>query len=116
CGLFHGCGWPTEQNVEPNISAGFLAAPAEPPPLSPYAARPKGTLSFSADIAPIVFQKCASCHRPGEIGPFPLLTYADVNKRVGQIVTVTQNRSMPPWSAVPGYRVFEHDGSLTIDE
>jgi Tfp pilus assembly protein PilF len=75
-----------------------------------------GMLSFSADIAPIVFQKCASCHRPGEIGPFPLLTYADVKKRVRQIVTVTQNRSMPPWSAVPGYCVFEQNRSLTVDE
>jgi Tfp pilus assembly protein PilF len=73
-------------------------------------------LSFNADIAPIVFQKCASCHHPGEIGPFPLLSYADVKKRARQIVAVTQNRVMPPWSAVPGYCVFEPDRSLTVDE
>src|SRR5437868_7140492 len=116
CGFSCGCGSPTEKNVEPIIAAGKLGPPAEPPPASPYTARPTGTLSFSADIAPIVFQKCATCHRPGEIGPFPLLSYADVEKRARQIVAVTQNRVMPPWSAVPGYCVFEQDRSLTTEE
>lgn len=81
-----------------------------------YSPAATGTLTFSADIAPIVFRKCATCHRPGEIGPFPLLSYADVKKRVRQIVSVTQRRIMPPWSAVPGYCRFENDRSLSVDE
>ena len=54
-------------------------------------------VTFNRDIAPIVFHYCASCHRPGESGPFPLLTYEDVKKHGHQIVAVTQTRFMPPW-------------------
>ena len=39
-------------------------------------AQPRPT--FTKDIAPIVWTRCASCHRPGEIGPFSLITYDDV--------------------------------------
>ena len=54
-------------------------------------------VTYNRDIAPIVFHYCASCHRPGEAGPFPLLSYQDVKKHGHQIVAVTQSRYMPPW-------------------
>jgi len=54
-------------------------------------------VTFNKQIAPIVFQNCAPCHRPGEAAPFSLLSYQDVKKRAGQIVTVTKSRYMPPW-------------------
>lgn len=41
------------------------------------------------------------CHRPGEAGPFPLLTYSDVKRHARQIAEVTQSRSMPPWLPEP---------------
>ena len=44
-------------------------------------------VTFNRDIAPIVFHYCASCHRPGEAGPFPLLTYDDVKKHGRQIAS-----------------------------
>jgi Tfp pilus assembly protein PilF len=116
CGLLHGCGAPAEQKVARIDAAGQPAPPEEPSPGPLYASRPAGSLTFCADIAPIVFEKCASCHRPGEIGPFPLLSYPDVKKRAGQIVAVTQGRAMPPWSAVRGYCEFDNDRSLTFDE
>ncbi len=53
-------------------------------------------LTYVHDIAPIVAAHCAPCHRPGEPGPFPLLTYEDVHKRAAQIVAVTRRRYMPP--------------------
>src|SRR5262245_50699004 len=56
-----------------------------------------GTPTFNRDVAPIIFAKCASCHRPGEAAPFSLLTYDDVRRRASQIVEVTQMRFMPPW-------------------
>ncbi|MFN0007739.1 MAG: tetratricopeptide repeat protein [Planctomycetota bacterium] len=62
--------------------------------------RPEPT--FNRDIAPIVFENCAGCHRPGESGPFSLLSYADVAKRGSQIVEVTQSRTMPPWLPAEG--------------
>lgn len=59
--------------------------------------------TFTEHIAPILFQNCASCHRPGEIGPFPLLTYDDARKRARQITEVTASRFMPPWHAEAGH-------------
>jgi len=58
--------------------------------------------TFSHDIAPIVYKSCAPCHRPGEAGPFPLLTYDDVKKHARQIADVTQRKFMPPWLPEPG--------------
>ena len=68
-------------------------------------ARPSG-LTFTEHIAPIVFNNCTSCHRPGEAAPFALMSYADVKKRGLLIAAVTQSRYMPPWHAAPGYGDF----------
>src|SRR5580700_9976814 len=54
-------------------------------------------VTFNRDIAPIVFRNCAQCHHPGEAGPFPLLSYADVKTHGRQIALVTSKRIMPPW-------------------
>jgi Tfp pilus assembly protein PilF/mono/diheme cytochrome c family protein len=54
-------------------------------------------ITFNGDIAPILYRSCASCHRPGEAGPFPLLTYADAKSHARQIAAVTRSRFMPPW-------------------
>ena len=59
--------------------------------------------TFTKDIAPILFNHCASCHRSGGSAPFGLLTYADVRQRATLIASVTKNRLMPPWKAEPGY-------------
>src|SRR5262245_9731899 len=65
------------------------------PAAMPQQAQSRAT--FSEHVAPIVFNRCASCHRPGEAGPFPLLSYDDVRKRAKLIASVTQKRYMPPW-------------------
>jgi len=54
-------------------------------------------VTFSHDIAPIVFRYCASCHHAGEAGPFPLITYGDVKSHARQIADVTSRHLMPPW-------------------
>jgi tetratricopeptide (TPR) repeat protein len=70
-------------------------------------------VSFNKQIAPLVYQYCSSCHRPGEAAPFPLLTYEDVRKHASQIVAVTQSRYMPPWLPVVGYGEFTGERRLT---
>ena len=70
-------------------------------------------VTFYGQIAPIVLQDCAPCHRPGESGPFSLLTYEDVKKRGAQIVKVTGSRFMPPWLPEPGYGQFKEERRLT---
>ncbi len=55
--------------------------------------------TFAGDIAPIVYANCTSCHRPGQAGPFSLLSYDDVRTRGDEILEVTSARVMPPWHA-----------------
>src|ERR1700722_13548859 len=71
------------------------------------------TPTYNADIAPILYQNCATCHRPGEVAPFSLLTYQDAAKRAKQIAAVTQSRFMPPWRAEPGHGSFMNERRLT---
>src|SRR5437667_12897717 len=71
------------------------------------------TPTFNKDIAPILYQNCAICHRPGEVAPFSLLTYQDAAKRARLIATVTERRYMPPWKAEPGYGTFANELRLT---
>ncbi len=59
-------------------------------------------VTFTKDIAPIVFKYCAACHRPGEAAPFSLLTYDETKKHARQIAAVTKSRFMPPWPPEPG--------------
>jgi Tfp pilus assembly protein PilF len=66
-------------------------------------------ITFNRDIAPIIFHSCAMCHRPGEAGPFNLLTYSDVKKHARQIAEVTRDRSMPPWLPAPQELKFADD-------
>jgi tetratricopeptide (TPR) repeat protein/mono/diheme cytochrome c family protein len=63
-------------------------------------------LTFSREIAPIIFTHCAGCHRPGGSAPFSLLTYQEVRPRATQIAAVTRTRAMPPWKSEPGYGEF----------
>jgi tetratricopeptide (TPR) repeat protein/mono/diheme cytochrome c family protein len=97
------------------LLAGACAAcrPGGAPARGDRAARP---VTFSHDVAPLVYQNCAPCHRPGEAGPFSLLTYADVRKRAAQIVKVTGTRYMPPWPPEPGYGDFAGARRLGDDD
>lgn len=70
--------------------------------------------TFNKDIAPILYQNCATCHRPGQVSPFSLLTYNDAAKRASLIATVTARRYMPPWKAESGYGHFADERRLTV--
>jgi hypothetical protein len=71
------------------------------------------TVTFSEHIAPILYQNCVACHRPGEAAPFSLISYDDVKKRGALIARVTQTRYMPPWHAAHDYGQFADERSLT---
>jgi hypothetical protein len=68
---------------------------------------------FSRDVAPILHRHCASCHRPGEIGPFPLLGYADAAKRAKHLAEVVSEGRMPPWKAEEQALGFKDERRLT---
>ena len=63
-------------------------------------------VTFNKDIAPLVFDRCASCHQPGGLGPFSVLTYASVRQHATQIGVLTKGRAMPPWKAQSDYGEF----------
>lgn len=72
--------------------------------------------TFTRDIAPIMFQRCAMCHRPGQSAPFSLLSYLDVKSRAQQVADVTADRYMPPWMPEPGEVKFKHERRLSDRE
>src|SRR5262249_41171235 len=70
--------------------------------------------TFSKDVAPILYKNCSNCHRAGEIGPMPLLTYKDARPYARAIATRVQNGTMPPWHADdPTHSKFQNDRSLS---
>ncbi len=72
------------------------------------------TPTFYHDVAPILYRQCASCHHPGGVAPFSLITYQDANKRARLIATVTASRYMPPW--LPAQPHFQGERRLTEQE
>ena len=72
--------------------------------------------TWARDVAPVLFEHCATCHRPGEAAPFSLLTADDAADHARQIAEVTRSRYMPPWLAEPGDPPFVGERLLTDDE
>ena len=58
---------------------------AEQPLILSNSASATEEVTFNRDVAPIVFAHCSTCHRPGEVAPFSLLNYREVQKRAAQI-------------------------------
>jgi peroxiredoxin len=75
-----------------------------------------GIITFTRHIAPILQKHCQECHRPGQIGPMPLLTYEDAAAWSATIHEVVQERRMPPWFADPRYGHFANDRRLSAQE
>jgi len=72
--------------------------------------------TFSKDVALILQKNCQTCHRPGEGGPFSLLTYDDAKLMASSIKRVASQKSMPPWYADPKFGHFANDRSLSDKE
>ena len=70
--------------------------------------------TFAKDVAPIVFNNCASCHRAGEVAPMTLTSYDDVRPWAKVIKNKVVSREMPPWGADPAHSLkMRNDRSLT---
>lgn len=69
-------------------------------------------LTFHKDVLPVLQKNCQSCHRPGQIGPFSMLTYKDTRPWAKAIKLAVASRAMPPWFADPRYGHFNNDRSL----
>jgi len=74
------------------------------------------TPTFTKDIAPILHENCAQCHRPNDIAPMSLLTYEEARPWAKSIAKYVQEGQMPPWHADPGYGPWKNERSLTKKE
>ena len=91
---------------------GVAASWAEEPVTNPV----DSTVTYTKDIAPILWNHCAGCHRPGEVGPFSLLSYRDAAKRANFLTQVTHQRLMPPWKPSAGGPTFRDERRLSDEE
>jgi peroxiredoxin len=82
------------------------------------AAQPKdtGTVTFTKHVAPILQNRCQECHRPGQIGPMPLLSYRQAASWSETIKEVIEEGRMPPWHADPKIGHFSNDRRLSKEE
>ena len=96
------------------MRSGFLALLAAVVAVSAHAGDTAPT--FHRDIEPIFQARCQSCHRPGEVAPMSLLTYADARPWAKAIRVALLEGKMPPWSPDPKYGKFRNDLSLAPGE
>ena len=73
-------------------------------------------VTYYRDVASIMRQKCAQCHRPNDIAPFTLINYDDAQTWAQDIRASVAKPSMPPWKPVAGYGSFRDSFALTDDE
>ncbi|MBI5757475.1 MAG: redoxin domain-containing protein [Planctomycetales bacterium] len=82
----------------------------------PSARDATAAVTFNRNIAPILNSHCVACHRPGEVAPFSLQTYADAARRAKQLHIVTSSHIMPPWKPNPHFGQFRGERRLTEAE
>ena len=71
------------------------------------------TVTFAADIAPILYDNCVACHRVGGHAPFSLTSYGDAQRLGPAMVAATTSGRMPPWLPTRGAHEFDGERFLT---
>jgi peroxiredoxin len=89
--------------------SGCLIARAKKP-------RVAGKVTYTKQVARIMQKRCQECHRPGEIGPFSLLSYKDARAWADTIHEVVLEQRMPPWHADPRHGKFANDRRMSQEE
>ena len=69
---------------------------------------PPPAVTFSKDVAPILYEHCVYCHRPGEVAPFSMVNYATTRPWARSIKEQVLTRKMPPWYLDPRYGSFRN--------
>ena len=113
---------PTEKYLETALKqfvAGEPVTRAEAPVhgcLIAFEDAPKTEVSYVKEIAPILKNKCVSCHSPGNIGPWAMSNHKKVKSMSAMIAETILAKQMPPWHADGAPGIFHNDRSLTADE
>lgn len=72
--------------------------------------------SFNREVVRIFQDHCQSCHHPGDVAPFSLMTYADAYPNRLSIKLMTKSRQMPPWKPLAGCGTFADARGLSQGE
>lgn len=74
-----------------------------------------GQVTYYRDVLPILQNNCQGCHRPGEVGPFALMTYKQAVNWSSDIKEYTHDKKMPPWKPTEG-QAFLNERKLSERE
>jgi hypothetical protein len=72
--------------------------------------------TFNKEVVRIFQDHCQTCHHPGDIGPFSLMTFADAFPNATNIKLMTRTHQMPPWKPSTDCGSFAEARVLTQDE
>lgn len=75
----------------------------------------EGIVTFHRDVQPILQTRCQVCHRPGDVAPFPLMTFAEALNWADDIKEYVASRRMPPWPITGGV-AMKNDIGLSAAE
>jgi hypothetical protein len=81
-----------------------------------YRERDITAVSYEKDVAPIIAENCASCHREGGIAPFALDSHAMVQGWSPMIREVMMTKRMPPGQIDPHINEFKNSYVVPFDD
>jgi hypothetical protein len=76
------------------------------------AAAADAPVTFTKEVAPILYKSCVECHRPTMFAPMSLVTYEEARPWARAIKQRVVARTMPPWGADPAHGTFKNDPRL----
>jgi mono/diheme cytochrome c family protein len=100
----------------PKLSGGIIAMVLISGVVAPRTVRAEGAATYSRDIAPILYQNCLECHRPGEAAPVAFTSYGEVRPWAKKIREVVVKGTMPPWHADPSVGQWKNERRLSREE
>ncbi len=79
-------------------------------------AKREAEVTYSKHVAPILQNRCANCHRTGQVAPFAMTSYNEVAGWAETIAEVVEENRMPPWHASPDHGKFANARNLPENE
>ena len=98
------------------LALAFLSLPLVAGAAEPSNADIPEQVNFSEHVAPILYENCVRCHRPGDVAPMALTSFEEIRPWAKSIAQQVSSRAMPPWDANPAYGNFSNDLSLAQHE
>jgi hypothetical protein len=116
-----GCGQPdpgpsagdSEGSSDTGAASSTGEAPADGSSTGPA---PETEVTWHGDVRAVLERHCVSCHQPGNIGPFPMTSYADAHLVREAIVLSIEDGSMPPWMPADGCQDYVAAPSISEDD